>query len=81
MVQMKIKINNFSNLLGVYTLVIREKEYNLDNFDEILLDTEKPGWKSNHLYVDNIYKYLESSNEWDKVYEKNFISLFKKFNY
>tara|TARA_A100001388_G_scaffold277195_1_gene267307 strand:- start:120 stop:1565 length:1446 start_codon:yes stop_codon:yes gene_type:complete len=58
-----------------------EKEYNLDNFDEILLDTEKPGWKSNHLYVDNIYKYLESSNEWEKVYEKNFISLFKKFNY
>ncbi len=58
-----------------------EKEYNLESFDEILLDTDKPGWRSNHLYVDKIYDYLESSNEWGKVYEKNFIALFKKLNY
>ena len=57
------------------------EEYNLENFDEILLDIERPGWQSNHLYVDNIYKHLESSNKWEKVYEKNFIALFKKINY
>jgi uncharacterized membrane protein len=57
------------------------EEYNLENFDEILLDIERPGWQSNELYVDNIYKHLESSNKWEKVYEKNFIALFKKINY
>ena len=58
----------------------REK-YNLENFDEILLDRERPGWQSNHLYIDNIYNYLESSNKWEKIYEKNFITLFQRFNY
>ncbi len=57
----------------------REK-YNLDNFDEILLDRERPGWQSNHSYIDNIYKYLESTSKWKKVYEKNFIVLYKKDN-
>ena len=56
------------------------EEYNLENFDEILLDREIPGFQSNHLYIDNIYKYLESTNNWEKVYEKNFIVLFKKLN-
>ena len=56
------------------------EEYNLENFDEILLDIEKPGWLSNSLYIDNIIKILESSNKWEKVYEKNSIVLFKKSN-
>ena len=54
------------------------EEYNLENFDEILLDIERPGWQSNFLYVDKIYKYLESNSIWEKVYEKNYIVLFKK---
>ena len=54
------------------------EEYNLENFDEILLDRERPGLQSNHLYIDNIYNYLESSNKWEKIYEKNFITLFTK---
>ena len=61
----------------------REKNYNLENFDEILLDMEKrPGGKKyNHLYNDKIYNYLESDNKWVKVYEKNFIVLFKKIKF
>ena len=57
-----------------------EEKYNLENFDEILLDRERPGWKSNFLYIDKIYNYLESDNKWVKVYEKNFIVLFKRLN-
>ena len=56
------------------------EEYNLENFDEILLDKEKPGWQSNHLYIDNICNYIESTNKWEKVYEKNYIVLYKKLN-
>ena len=56
------------------------EEYNLENFDEILLDKKRPGWQSNHLYIDNICNYIESTNKWEKVYEKNFIVLFKKLN-
>ena len=47
-------------------------DINLENFDEILLDKEKPGWQSNHLYIDSISKYIESTNKWEKVYEKNY---------
>ena len=57
-----------------------EEDYDLENFDEILLDREKPGWKSNFMYIEKIYKDLESDNKWIKVYEKNFIVLFKKIN-
>ena len=56
------------------------EEYNLENFDEILLDREIPGWQSNFLFIEKIYKYLESTDKWEKVYEKNFIVLFKKLN-
>ena len=56
------------------------EEYNLENFDEILLYKKRPGWQSNHLYIDNISNILESTNKWEKVYEKNFIVLFKRLN-
>ena len=48
-----------------------EEIYNYNNFDEILLDRKKPGWKSNSELIDNIYKKLESNINWGKIYEKN----------
>ncbi len=51
---------------------------NFDNFDEILLDRKKPGWKSSLNYVNNIYSKLNSSNLWNKRYEKDGIVLFSK---
>ncbi len=57
-----------------------EEEYNFKNFDEILLDMEKPGWKSNSEFVDKIYQELESNKNWDKIFEKNNIVLFARFN-
>ena len=49
---------------------------NFNNFDEILLDRKKPGWKSSLNYVNNIYSKLNSSNLWNKRYEKDGIVLF-----
>tara|TARA_B100001250_G_scaffold176384_1_gene151579 strand:- start:6 stop:1460 length:1455 start_codon:yes stop_codon:yes gene_type:complete len=49
---------------------------NFNDFDEILLDLKKPGWKSTLNYVDNIYSKLNSSNLWNKRYEKDGIVLF-----
>tara|TARA_Y100000589_G_C27177569_1_gene639428 strand:+ start:1243 stop:2700 length:1458 start_codon:yes stop_codon:yes gene_type:complete len=57
-----------------------EEEYNYKNFDEILLDRKRPGWKSNSEFVDNIYEQLESNNNWEKMYEKNNIVLFVRLN-
>ena len=56
------------------------EEYNLENFDEILLDKERPGWQSNHLYIDNICKHIESTNKGEKSMKKNYIVLFKRLN-
>ena len=62
-----------------YIKFINDEEiYDFEKFDEILLDREKPGWKSNKQLVDNIYKLLESNNNWNKIYEKNSIVLFEK---
>ena len=55
-----------------------EEEYNLETFDEILLDIKKPGWKSSSEYTNKIIKYLENKNNWFIRYEKDFIILFKK---
>ena len=49
---------------------------NFNDFDEILLDLKKPGWRSTLNYVDNIYSKLNSSNLWNKRYEKDGIVLF-----
>ena len=49
---------------------------NFNNFDEILLDRKKPGWRSTLTYVDNIYSKLNSSDLWKKRYEKDGIVLF-----
>jgi len=57
-----------------------EEVFNEKDFDEILLDIEKPGWKSNSELVDNIYENLESNNNWGKVYEKNNIVLFVRLD-
>tara|TARA_B100001248_G_scaffold166495_1_gene125951 strand:- start:1396 stop:2868 length:1473 start_codon:yes stop_codon:yes gene_type:complete len=57
-----------------------EEEYNYDDFDEILLDRVKPGWKSNSEYVDNIYRQLKLNNNWGRIYEKNNIVLFVRLN-
>ena len=57
-----------------------EEEYNYKDFDEILLDRKNPGWKSNSKFVDNIYKQLESNNNWEKIFEKNNIVLFVRLN-
>ena len=57
-----------------------EEEYNYKDFDEILLDRVKPGWKSNSEVVDNIYKKLESNNNWEKIYENNNIVLFVRLS-
>tara|TARA_Y100000589_G_scaffold278978_1_gene274737 strand:+ start:24 stop:536 length:513 start_codon:yes stop_codon:yes gene_type:complete len=57
-----------------------EEIYNYNNFDEILLDRQKPGWKSNSDLIDNIYEKLESNINWGKIYEKNNIVLFIRLN-
>mgnify|MGYP001284612340 CR=1 FL=1 len=57
-----------------------EEIYNYNNFDEILLDRKKPGWKSNTEFIDNIYETLESNINWKKIYEKNNIVLFFRLN-
>ena len=57
-----------------------EEVYNYNNFDEILIDREKPGWKSNSEFINNIYEKLESINNWDKIYDKNNIVLFVKLD-
>ena len=48
---------------------ISDQKLSAENFDEILLDKKRPGWQSNHLYIDSICNYIESSNNWEKVYE------------
>ena len=57
-----------------------EEIYNYNNFDEILLDRKEPGWKSNSEFIDNIYEKLESTINWEKIYEKNNIVLFVRLN-
>ena len=57
------------------------EQYNFEEFDEILLDMKSPGWKSNPIFVDNIYKSLESNKKWRKIYEKNYITLFKRIDF
>ena len=52
--------------------------YNLDEFDEILLDLKEPGWQSNKDFVDEIYKNLIANNRWSQKYEKDNIILFEK---
>ena len=84
------RINNNSSILTTNDLVPHlskrknikftnsEINYNLDEFDEILLDLKEPGWKSNKDFVDKIHKNLRASNRWFKKYEKDNIILFEK---
>ena len=57
-----------------------KNDYNLEEFDEILLDLKKPGWQSNIKFINEIHKYLKSNNLWIEKYKKNDIILFEKIN-
>ena len=56
-------------------------KYNLENFDEILLDLEKPGWQSNKEFVKKIQDEINLKKLWFKKYEKDNIILFEKLNF
>ena len=83
-------INNNSSILTTNDLVPHlskrknikftnaEINYNLDEFDEILLDLKEPGWKSNKDFVDKIHKYLEANNRWFKNIKKIILLCLKK---
>ena len=59
-------------------LTTSDKIDNLDNFDEVLLDKNHPGWSCNTEVVNSIIKILESNQYWFKKFEKGSIILFSK---
>ena len=54
-------------------------KYNFEEFDEILLDLENPGWKSNKIFAERIQNELNLNKLWFKKYQKDNIIIFEKF--
>ena len=50
----------------------------VNKYDEILLDTAQPGWKSSPEIVDSIYYRLNKSNKWKTVFQKKSVVLWKR---
>ena len=50
----------------------------LEDFDEVLLDINHPGWNSNIEVVSSMVKKLETNKNWFKKFEKGSVILFKK---
>ena len=50
----------------------------IDKYDEILLDTARPGWESSPEIVDSIQSRLNNRDDWDIVYQKKSIFLWKR---
>ena len=55
-----------------------ENSLDISNYDEILLDTARPGWKSNSDIVDSIYSRARESDKWEMAYHKKSIFLWRK---
>ena len=49
----------------------------IDGYDEILLDTESPGWKSDSKIVNSIFSRVKESDNWQMTYHKKSIFLWK----
>ena len=54
-------------------------KYNFEEFDEILLDLENPGWKSNKVFAEKIQNELTLNKLWFIKYQKDNIIIFEKF--
>ena len=52
----------------------------LNKYDEILLDTARPGWKSSRKIVSSIYSRLNVSDSWKMAYQKKSVFLWKRSN-
>ena len=55
-----------------------ENSLDISNYDEILLDTARPGWKSNSDIIDSIYSRAHESDKWEMAYHKKSIFLWRK---
>ena len=53
----------------------------ISKYDEILLDTARPGWKSNSDIVDSIYSRASESDKWEMAYHKKSIFLWRKIKH
>ena len=58
----------------------RNNSLDISQYDEILLDTARPGWKSNSDIVDSISSKARESDKWEVVYHKKSIFLWRKLN-
>lgn len=61
-------------------LTTSDKIDKIDNFDEILLDRNHPGWNSNIEIIDSMIDKLESNPKWFKKFEKDSVILFMKLS-
>ncbi|MDA7435036.1 DUF2079 domain-containing protein [Synechococcus sp. AH-601-J22] len=50
----------------------------VNKYDEILLDTANPGWKSSPEIVSSIYSRLNKSDNWEMAYQKKSVFLWKR---
>jgi uncharacterized membrane protein len=50
----------------------------VNKYDEILLDTAHPGWKSSPEIVSSIYSRLNKSDNWEMAYQKKSVFLWKR---
>ena len=62
----------------IIELTTLDKIDRLDEFDEVLLDINHPGWNSNNEIVNSIIKKLENNKYWFKKFEKGSLILFEK---
>ena len=52
--------------------------FDVSPYDEILLDTARPGWKSDSEIVNSIYSKVNDSKNWEMVYNEKTVFLWKK---
>ncbi|MBR63466.1 MAG: hypothetical protein CMC60_05405, partial [Flavobacteriaceae bacterium] len=55
-----------------------ENSLDISKYDEILLDTARPGWKSNSDIVNSIYSRASESSDWEITFQKKSIFLWRK---
>ena len=55
-----------------------ENSLDISKYDEILIDTARPGWKSNSDIVNSIYSRASESSDWEIAFQKKSIFLWRK---
>ena len=55
-----------------------KNSFDISKYDEILIDTARPGWKSNSAIVDSIYSTVINSDDWETVYQRKSVFLWKR---